>query len=315
MKKRRVLIIKAGYSEFLEQEKDSRIVSYGDILRTTPILHLFKEDHVTWVTDESAFPLLEGNEYISRLLRFDWITPWQLINERFDVLINLEKVPGICAMAEKISAVKRYGFRFDPEERKAEAFDESSEALSISSSFEAKKENRKTVQELLFDMLGKKWNGEGYILGYQPDTKEEYDIGLNMLVGTKFPNKAWSLEKWNELVNLLENTGLKVTRQDQQNKDILTNLYRYMDWINSSKIIVSSDSLGMHLGIALKKKVVGLFGPTSEKEVYFYDKGRAILPAKDFKCMPCFLSKCTEQESCLRHIEPAYVYQEIKNLI
>ena len=42
-KKRKVLIIKTGYSEVLHNEYDSRKVSKGDVLRATAILHLYKQ--------------------------------------------------------------------------------------------------------------------------------------------------------------------------------------------------------------------------------------------------------------------------------
>ena len=61
----KVLIIKPGYSETLDPE-NSGIVSLGDIVRTTPILHLFPREayHVTWLVDTAGAPLLRGNDMI-----------------------------------------------------------------------------------------------------------------------------------------------------------------------------------------------------------------------------------------------------------
>lgn len=314
-KTEKVLIIKAGYSEFLEEERDSRTVSLGDVLRITPLLHLYKDKHVTWITDEKAFPLLEGNPYIDRLLRLDWLTFHQLQKERFDTLINLEKVPGICAFADDIYTVRRYGFRFDSESRKAKAYESAMEVLAVSSDIESKKSNNKTVQELLFEMVGAKWNGEEYVLGYKPQTKEEYDICLNTLVGKKWPIKAWPTHYWDALERLLKKQGFSVTRQDTYNQEILTDLNAYMDWINSCRLVVSNDSLGLHLAIALKKITLGLFGPTTHKEIHFYGRGQAILPEKNLSCLPCLSQTCQEGESCLNHINPEQVYNKIKSLI
>ncbi len=310
--KERVLIIKAGYTEFLEEEKDSRQVSFGDILRVTPLLHLYKDDDVTWMTDEQAFPLLEGNKYISRLMRFDWISAGQLKKERFDTLINLEKVPGVCAIADDIYSVRRYGFRFDPEARKAKAYDNALDVLTVSSDPKIKKQNTKTAQELLFGMVGKKWRGEEYILSYQPKTNEIYDIGFNTIVGKKWPIKSWPVENWNKLENMLSEKNLKISRQEKQSKEILTNLDSYMDWLNSCNQIVTIDSLGLHLALALKKKVIGLFGPTPFKEVYFYNRGEAIFP-ENFPCkdLPCFQRTCSHEVTCMGAITPEKVYEKI----
>jgi heptosyltransferase-2 len=46
-----------------------------------------------------------------------------------------------------------------------------------------------------------------------------------------------------------------------------TTIEDYIEWINSCKIIVSNDSLGIHLAMAMNKKIVGLFGPTPAKEM------------------------------------------------
>lgn len=315
--KKRVLIIKTGYAEVLhlEEHNHERRVSFGDILRTTPILHIYKNGEVTWVTDPKAFPLLEGNQYIDRLLPFDWITAEQLKKERFDILINLEKTPGICIVADSIYARKRFGFTFNPEKKRAEYYDNAAEILSLSSDLTLKKQNKKTAQELLFEMLGKKWNGEEYILSYKPKSQEIYDIGLNVLVGKKWPTKAWPIENWDKLKEMLEKDGFKVTRQDEQGEDVLENLYGYMDWINSSKLIVTPDTLGMHLAIALRKKVLALFGPTPPQEAYFYGKGKNISPEPFDKCIPCFDNKCIRNKNCMDDISVERVYNEIKNML
>lgn len=314
MNKRKILIIKTGYSEFLDKEKDSRKVSLGDVLRTTPLLHLYKNDYVVWVSDKEVFPLLENNQYINRLLHFDWIVAEQLKSEEFDTIINLEKVPGICALSDKIRARRsRYGFTFNSQTGSAEAYDKAFEILAVGADPELKKRNKKNFQELLFEMLGEKWNGEEYILGYKSKSKELYDIGLNTQIGEKWSTKAWLMKNWDELEGMLVEDGFKVSRQDKQEKEILTNLYSYMDWLNSCKMIVSNDSLGMHLGIALKRKVLALVGPTPNKEVYFYERGKAILPEPLPNCLPCFKGTCERGKNCMEDISPKNVYGEIRN--
>ncbi len=312
-KKEKILIIKTGYSEILDKEENSKKVSFGDVLRTTPLLHLYKKDHVTWITDESALPLLEGNPYIDRILPLDFWAAAKLQEEEFDSLINLEKNLEICKFSNKIEAWRKYGFRFDRTTNSAQAYDRAFEVLGVTFDPRAKKENQRTVEDLLFEMVGKKWNGEGPILGYQSKTTETHDIALNTFVGEKWPSKKWPPKKWDKLEKLLKNKGFKVTRQDKQNKNILTNLYDYIDWLNSSRIIVSNDSLGMHLGFALKKKVIGLFGPTPHKEVFFYDSSKVILPEKNYDCLPCFKGKCDREEYCMDDISVKRVFNTVKD--
>ena len=160
-------------------------------------------------------------------------------------------------------------------------------------------------------MVGKKWDREEYVLGYKPKTKETYYIGLNTLVGPKWPTKLWSAKKWDQLEDLLGCGGYKITRQDKQPKEVLRNLEKYIDWINSSKIIISNDSLGLHLGIALKKRVLGLFGPTPHLEIEFYGRGKAILPSPYPNCAPCFSNKCLRSQNCLENINIEQAYKEV----
>jgi len=91
-----------------------------------------------------------------------------------------------------------------------------------------------------------------------------------------------------------------------------------MDWINSGKTIVTVDTLGMHLGIALKKEVFALFGPTSAYEVDFYGRGKAIFPDPLPECAPCFLEECKFPErygkTCVNDISAYKVYAEIGKL-
>ena len=310
MKKRKTLIIKPGYSEFLDSESTSGKVSLGDVLRSTVILHNFKDHNITWLTDKTAGPLLEGNPYIDRLL---YINPLNLVllqEEIFDYVINLEKISGLCALTNKIDAWHKYGFRLDKISGKAEAFNDAFEVLAVSSDKTKKRTNQRLYQELIFELVGKEWINEEYVLGFDPSSSLKYDVCLNTEVGSKWPNKKWPTEKWSELESLLKNKGLKVSRQDQQDKEILTSLCAYMNWINSGKTIISNDSLGMHLGIAMKKNVIGLFGPTPSREVCFYNRGQAITPEHNYNCMPCFESRCDKYDhSCIDLISPKQVLE------
>ena len=108
-KRKRVLIIKTGFSEFLDRGV-STTVSLGDVLFCTLLLHLYEGEHVTWVTSASAKSLLKNNPYINRLLVFGTSTFKSILHHKYDVFINLEKDIGICAFLKDVQAKKKYGF-------------------------------------------------------------------------------------------------------------------------------------------------------------------------------------------------------------
>lgn len=274
----KILLIKLGLSETLDPEI-GHVVSLGDVLRTTPILYALKElypdSHITWVGDERARALLEGNPLINRLLIWDSFVGFQLLAERFDIAINLEKIAGLCAIANKINAWKKIGFRFDEAVGAYNVFEGAEYALDMCNDPSLKDKNDKSWQEILVETVGAKWNEQPYVLGYKPKAKPIYDIGFNHQVGTKFPEKAWPQYKWKELERILGEKEMSISWQQG-----LANLYEYMEWIASCKILISSDSLGLHIALAFGIPVVGLFGPTSVKEVYFYGKSGVIKKGK-----------------------------------
>ena len=112
----KILIIKLGYSETLDKEV-SKVVSLGDIIRTTPILEPLKEKYpkseILFLTHEKSYELIENNPYIDKVLVWDEFIGYLLLKERFDIVINLEKHPGICALADMIDAWQKFGFRLD----------------------------------------------------------------------------------------------------------------------------------------------------------------------------------------------------------
>lgn len=304
----KILIIKLGYSETIDPEI-SRTTSLGDVLRTTVILYPFEKDQVTWLVDEAAYPLLEGNPLIKRILVYDLTSILQLQRERFDTVINLEKVPGICALADSIQAWRRHGFRFDEMRGEAEAYDRCEYVFSLCRDQELKKAHKGSWQESLLDIIGAKWERQEYILGYKPQTAETVDVGLNWAVGSKWPNKAWPGKNWEELKALLEGT---YTYSMQQGLD---SLHAYMDWINSCRLLVTNDSLGLHIALALRKKVVVLYGPTNSSETYFYGRGEALYPSVQYPCIPCLAPTCSQEKGCMEFISPANVKDRIDLLL
>ena len=85
---RKILIIKTGSSELLDSTSQSKQISLGEVFRTTCILHLYKNDSVSWLTSREAIPLLKNNPHISKLYITDEI---DRLEKYYDLIINLEK--------------------------------------------------------------------------------------------------------------------------------------------------------------------------------------------------------------------------------
>lgn len=308
----KVLIIKLGYSETLDPEI-GRTPSLGDVVRTTPILWALKEkfpdSHITWLVSEQAEPLLTGNRFIDKLIIWDSFVPFQLMKEKFDVLINLEKIPGVCALADMIDAWVKYGFRFETVTGTYQGYEK---GLDFMSYIEGKRtvKDKGYWQQVLIEMLGVPWQEQRYVIGYQPKPRETYDIGFNYEVGSKWPLKALPMSKWHELEEELLSLGYSVTWQ-QGNK----NLHEYMDWISSCRLLITNDSLGLHLAFAFNKQLIGLFGPTDLKEVYFYYGCRVVSSPTTCNHMPCCSAKCASGKHCMNDISVKSIAEAVVGLI
>jgi len=301
---KKVLIIKLGYSETLENGI-SQAVSFGDVLRTTFILHFFKNYQVSWLTDEKALPLLEGNKQIDEILLCKPKTIERLKGKVFDTVINFEKLKEIYLLCDSLKAKKFFGFSaailYDVQKL---AFG-NRKLFELCESVENRKRNRRCWQEILAKVIGKKWGGEDYILGYQPKSKVEYDIGFNWATSKRWTNKAWPRPHWDKLEGLIKG-NYSISWQRGQN-----NLYDYIEWINSCRLIVTADTLGLHLGLALKKRVISLFGPTSPYEFCFYSRGTYLVPDLSRSCIPCFMPTCSMKRRCMEYILPEKVKERI----
>ena len=298
-----VLIVKLGYCETLVKE-EGFVPSLGDVFRHTVLLHRYANDRVTWLTSASTIPLLKNNPYIHELLIYEENIADQLAGREFDEVICLEKAQTVCNLINTVKTKKRLGFGWDGERTEAHPLAQST--LDIANG----KDPFVPIQALLYQMVGDYWRGEDYVLGYVPRLHPPYTVGFNFRVGNKWPTKAWPMKHWEKLERLCMNQGLTVSWQEGE-KDI----EQYMDWINAGQVIVTCDSLGMHLGLALKKKIVALFGPTPSNAIYLYNRG--LIVRADWACSdaPCMQSKCDQGGLCMAEIKPESVFRIVLNLL
>ena len=303
----KILIIKLGYSETLDYEV-SKTVSLGDVLRTTPILEALKEKYpqskIIFLTDFKAKDLVEGNKFIDKLLIWDEFIGFLLLREKFDIVINLEKHPGICALTDMIDAWQKFGFRLDNNLEISE-YEKNVSFIDYINNKQIKKDY---WQKILIEYLGMKWKKQRYSIGYKPKTIEKFDVGLNYIVGSKWPTKAMSKYKWDELYKSLNEIGYNTDWQKG-----LNSLYEYMDWINSCKIIITNDSLGLHLAMLFNKKVIALFGATDFNEIYPY--GDTIFLQSPLKCpyMPCYKQICKYDKFCMDEFDINKIIRKVKS--
>ncbi len=322
----------------------------GDVLRTTALLPALKrarpESFVAWVSDAENLPLLEGNPLVDRLYSFDFESSLSLLAQEFDLLISLDKEPGPAALAAGVHADRKLGFGMNDYGNLTIFNPAADYAFRLGVDDDLKFfRNKKTYQEIIHEAAELDYARDEYAFVLPDGAGGKADrffrrhripgtrtaIGLNTGAGAKFATKQWPLESCVRLARLLtRRLGASVfllggPREREFNRAVArrvrsrvydtgadNTLPEFAGFLDRMDAVVSSDSLGMHLAIALKKKVVALFGPTCPQEIDLYGRGVKLFAGVD--CAPCYRPACPDVR-CLKAITPEGVFEELRKLI
>jgi lipopolysaccharide heptosyltransferase II len=247
-----------------------KLGALGDVVRTTPLLRAL-QGKVIWVTSESAVPLLKDNSHIARLVRFEQAAQ-TLRGEEFDIVMNLEDELPAASLASSLRARTLVGAFLDQgriaySPSAAPWFD-----MSLISKFgkakadELKMQNRRSYQDFLFEMVGRHFQGEEYVLTPPPNHQPVQGcVGIEARAGAVWPMKRWG--GYDQLALRLEHAGFGVVFLRQHER-----LADYLGSIQECEYVVCGDTLAMHVGLALRKKLVAIFTCTSPYEIYGYQR-------------------------------------------
>ena len=75
-------------------------------------------------------------------------------------------------------------------------------------------------------------------------------------------------------------------------------------------VVVTGDSFGMHLAIALKKYVIVWFGVSCWTEIDLYDRGVKLFQ-ENLACSPCWKKECPYDLECVKIIDLDRIVGEI----
>ncbi|MFK7823410.1 MAG: glycosyltransferase family 9 protein [Oligoflexales bacterium] len=84
-------------------------------------------------------------------------------------------------------------------------------------------------------------------------------------------------------------------------------------WMNTSDVVFSGCSLGMHMAIGLGKKVVAWFGVSCIQEIDLYDRGVKL--QSEVACSPCWKKSCDKDLKCFDQVSPQKIADAIEGLL
>lgn len=324
----------------------------GDVLRTTAILPAVKRKYpgaiLTWLTDKSSMPVLQENSLIDRLIPYDEGTIASLRRERFDVVLNIDKDLRSAALTNQLRALQTFGFAlwregviYPVNEAALELFD-----LGVNDDFRFFK-NQKSLQQLFAETLELDCQRDEYILTLTSEEEAfvqsyrrkigvpegEPLLGINTGCSDRIPYRRFVFEKHVELIETLqkENPGVKIAllggREDTEvnhrlkerfgDRVIATpttlGLRKGICFVKACDLVITGDSVGLHIAIALKKPVVVWFGPTSEHEIDLYDRG--VKRVTQLTCHPCWKHFCDFEVKCNEVVEIQKVSEAARSIL
>jgi len=340
------------YASFGRRILIIKLAALGDVLRTTPLLRGLPTNqpdwHITWLTEPNAIPIMQGIREIDRLLPYTQETALQLEMEAFDEVYCFDKEPKATALAMKIQAERKVGFGMSrlgsviPLNKESEY----TYQLGISDALKFRI-NTKTYPELIFECAAIRYHEpQHYLLpdlaseieeakaglldrGVRP---EDLKVGFNTGAGEVFATKKWTEEGYIRLADRMsKELGAKVLllggpREVGRNRRIaaaaqfpLINtgndnpIRKFAGIVGNCNLMITGDTLAMHIAIGLKVPVLAMLGPTCHQEIELYGHGAKIV--SDFACSPCYLSVCPKQITCMDAISVEQVFSAAAELL
>lgn len=330
---RRVLVIKLG--------------ALGDVIRTAALLPGIRDAYspcqITWVTRSEGARMLSGHPLIERVLPLTVETMAHLLHEEFDLCLSLDKEPGPAGLAMRVRAAERRGIgltRFGtPIPLNPECEPYFTLGLDDALKFRG---NRWTYPELIYAAVGLPYRGQRYTLHppaaahraaerivararLEPGTRI---VGLNTGAGGVFANKTWPPDKFIQLArSLRQRDGVAVgllggPREAALNREIAACAPGAIDLgcdhdeptfaslVSRCAVLVTGDTMALHVGVAMEVPVVAIFGPTCEQEIDLFGRGEKIVTS--VACAPCYRRECNLSPTCMDDISLTRVAEAVE---
>jgi len=318
----------------------------GDVLMTTAMLPAIKRTYpvstIHWITRKNAVPVLMNNPYIHKV--WEWTSENRMIlrHMEFDLVLNGDKNLDSAAFTMSVSTGCHRGFGINS---RGAIIPLNKEALyNFRMGLDDELKFRKNTRTGL-DILGETWKvdyrRDEYVLELTQEEQafcREYMeansitgrgvIGFNTGCSNTFPLKKLGIDQHAALIDRLharyqdavialvggkEDTERNREIAQKANAPVLQTptdqgLRRGIVYENICHVVVSGDTLGMHIGIGLKKQVVAWFGISCSVEIDLFGRGEKIQSPLD--CSPCWRKTCSHRR-CITEMDLDLLYSKI----
>lgn len=309
----------------------------------------YPESTVYWITMKAAKSILANNPFIDHVYGWNDEDRMILKNIGFDVLLNSDKSLYACAFANEINSIKKFGFLMNGDGKIIPAGKEAMYNYQMGVDDELKfRKNDKSGSRIIHETFKLKYDRSEYVFNFSDEeieftddyksqikyTRNKIYVGFNTGCSNLFPNKKMTIEQHIELINMLskydnfkilllggnEDTERNLKIYESLSKDVQkeiiytpTNLgiRNGACFMNICDIVITGDSFGMHLAIALKKYVIAWFGLSCWSEIDLFERGEKLIP-EGLECAPCWKKKCPYNLECIEMIDLKRITELVK---
>jgi heptosyltransferase-2 len=312
-----------------------KLDAMGDVLRSTALLPPIAEAHpraaITWITRKESVPLLQRNPFIGEVLELGPEALVHLQTRTFDRVINLDASKISAALATAARSARKDGYVLDERGCVQPTNEAAMRWLEAGLFDDIKRQGTATYQDRMAAILGLGGREHRYVFELTASERQRAQshlraagldfnrpvIGLNTGAGGRWPLKQWREDGYLELVAriarrepdvqfLLLGGPAEQERNDRLKRGSSVPLIdpgcdhpvrHFAAMLGHSDVVITGDTLAMHLALALGRRTVVLFGPTSAAEIELYGLGEKVVP--DMTCLSCYKTSCDFAPNCM----------------
>lgn len=320
----------------------------GAVVRSTALLSTIRAQYprsrLFWVTDSPAHKLIKDHPLLDGVFTTSDSDLLELSAWDFDAAFVIDKSRKAAGVVRRLHIDQIHGFAMDAQNGAIlPASSNAKELWDLGLSDEKKFFiNQKPETQLVHEALEfGKWQRAPYNLpltfaesklSMQRKLQWQQDlnapiIGLNTGASNIIPAKKWTVEYQRELIVKMQAWGFQnivllggpedAQRNFQiaQGFDVILSptelgLRDGLVSVDACDLVVSGDSLGMHMAIAREKFVIAWFGPTCAQEIDLYERGIKIL--SKVSCGPCWKRDCSRPQMCYDHVDLKEIHNALE---
>lgn len=333
-----------------------RLSSIGDVILTTPVIRLLKKKFpastIDFVIKKEFAELVAHHPGINRCYVFDRRQNWKSLQEikqdilrmQYDLIVDLHK------------NFRSYFLTIGSHSRRIVRYRKEAIARFLHVKFRLGHFNKNRLPLHLrylkalapyhlhddgegLDIYWDSQMTDPVVRNYAPFLERDHRLIVGVAPGASFATKRWMPEGFAAVIRyLVDQRRARVmlfgNQHDHEIARKLTPINReaivdttgrhslletaaLMQWCD---LVVTNDSGLMHLAAALKKKVVAIFGSTTEELGFFpYTTEHIVVQNRSLSCRPCShvgRNRCPKKHfRCMMEIAPEQVIQAIEALL